>query len=81
MSIPEFEKPITAVSFSLYNQWLVTGNQDGNTFLWKMNDLNSAPLVLHNPEDSVRNAIITYQGDWLITSGEKKEIYLWLLPN
>jgi WD40 repeat protein len=73
------EGPVTAVSISANNRWLVTGSGDKTARLWDLSTLDPArtAIVLRGHEGWITAVAISADNRWLVTGSGDKTARLW----
>ncbi|HEX4147601.1 MAG TPA: WD40 repeat domain-containing protein, partial [Pirellulales bacterium] len=68
---------VAAVAFSPHGQRLATASFDGNVRIWRIDQPDSQPQILHGHDNWVLDVAFSPDGRWLASGGYDKSVRLW----
>ena len=65
------------VSLAVSHHWLVLGGEDGQTTIWRRDELGGTPIQIKNHDGAVYGLAISHDEAWLVTAGADANAYLY----
>ncbi|MDA0245344.1 MAG: AAA family ATPase [Chloroflexi bacterium] len=65
------------VGLAVSENWLVLGGEDGQTTIWRRDDLGGEPIQMKNHDGSIYGVAISNDEAWLVTAGADANAYLY----